>query len=161
MFGYLFEQRTGLDVSPYEFAELATIPGVVGVKVSGQSADRVLDYVVAAPDARVYAGNDRAFADVVGGGGSGGGVRRRRGVFPAPWVTMAPVALRSGGRRRGSGGPNQSIDRVSDAFAGGNLDHLKAALAEFGLPGGPVRVALDGPNDAGLQRIRAVADLLT
>ena len=41
-----------------------------------------------------------------------------------------------------------------------DLDHLKAALAEFGLPGGPVRVALDGPDDAALQRIRAVADLL-
>jgi 4-hydroxy-tetrahydrodipicolinate synthase len=157
VFVYLFEQRTGRAVSPDEFAELATIPGVVGAKVSGQSADRVLGYTAVAPDALIYAGNDRAFADVVAGGGSGV-VSGTAGVFPTPWVTMA-AALRSGDTDAVAAA-QAAIDRASDAFALGGLDHLKAALAEFGLPGGQVRVALDGPDNAALQRIRAVADLL-
>jgi len=157
LFVYLFEQRTGLVVSPHEFAGLATIPGVVGAKVSGQPADRVIEYASAVPGALVYAGNDRAFADVVAGGAAGV-VSGTAGVFPAPWVTMA-AALRSGDARAVAGA-QVAIDRASDVFAAGELDHLKGALAEFGLPGGPVRVALDGPDGAGLQRIRAAADLL-
>jgi len=157
VFVYLFEQRTGRVVSPDEFAELATIPGVVGAKVSGQSADRVLDYAAAAPAALVYAGNDRAFAEVVTGGGAGV-VSGTAGVFPLPWVRMAQ-ALRSG-EAAAVAAAQVAIDRASDVFAAGDLAHLKAALAEFGLPTGPVRVALDGPDDVARQRIRAAVDLL-
>jgi 4-hydroxy-tetrahydrodipicolinate synthase len=144
-------------VSPDQFAELATIPGVVGAKVSGQAADRVLGYAVAAPNTLIYAGNDRAFADVVAGGGTGV-VSGTAGVFPAPWVRMA-AALRSGNADAVTDA-QAAIDRASDVFATGGLDHLKAALAEFGLPGGPVRVAMDGPDHAALQGIHAAADLL-
>jgi len=157
VFVYLFEQRTGLAVSPEDFAALATIPGVIGAKVSGRQADRVLDYAAAAPGALIYAGNDRAFADVVAGGGTGV-VSGKAGVFPQPWVAMA-AALRSGDADAVSAA-RVAIDRASDVFVAGELDYLKAALAEFGLPTGPVRVALDGPDDVARQRIRAAVDLL-
>ena len=84
LFVYLYPARTTTTVTPEQLAELATIPGVAGVKISGQPAVQVVEYLRAVPAGFVvYSGNDATFAAVVRAGAAGRGIRGVERLPPA------------------------------------------------------------------------------
>lgn len=154
LFVYLYESRTTTSVSPAQLAELAGIPGVTGVKISGQPASRVVEYLRAVPAGfTVYSGNDVEFGDVVRAGAAGA-VSGMSSAFPRPFVTLRD-ALRRGDEHAAKVAQSR-VERVAAAL--GNLALIKAALALRGVPAGPPRVALDPPTSAQLAALRAAVD---
>src|SRR6478609_1663466 len=155
---YLFAARTGLAVTPDQLAELATIPAVVGAKISGQPTSVVLQYVRAVPDDfEVYSGNDVEFGAFLRAGGTGA-VSGVSSVFPRPFLELADALRR--GDEPAVDVAQARIKHAVDATGGADIGLLKAALALQGLPAGPTRVALDQPTPAQLEALRtAVHDL--
>jgi 4-hydroxy-tetrahydrodipicolinate synthase len=147
---YLFAARTGNTVTPDQLAELATIPSVVGAKISGEPTSRVLQYVRAVPD-------DFEFGDFVRAGGTGA-VSGVSSVFPRPFLDLADALKRSDDQAAAAA--QHRINQAVDAVSGADIALLKAGLALQGLPAGPTRVALDEPTPAQLETLRtAVQDL--
>jgi 4-hydroxy-tetrahydrodipicolinate synthase len=70
LLAYVFPERTGIRVTPEEYAALVGV-GVSGVKLSGEPSGCVADYVAVAPDTAVYSGNDADLTDVLAAGGAG------------------------------------------------------------------------------------------
>lgn len=158
LFVYLYASRTTTAVTPEQLAELATIPSVVGVKISGEPTARVLEYVRAVPDGfLVYSGNDVEFGAFSRAGGTGA-VSGVSSAFPRPFV-----ALRDALRRDDEAAAKTAQADVEQAVAavGGNVALIKTALALRGLPAGPPRVALDPPTPAQLRAIEAAVTHLT
>jgi 4-hydroxy-tetrahydrodipicolinate synthase len=158
MYVYLYTARTGNTVTPDQLAELATIPSVVGAKISGEPTSRVLQYVRAVPDDfEVYSGNDIEFGDFVRAGGTGA-VSGVSSVFPRPFLELADALKRSDDQA--ATGAQDRINQAVEAVGGADIALLKAALALQGLPAGPTRVALDEPTPTQLKTLRlAVQDL--
>jgi 4-hydroxy-tetrahydrodipicolinate synthase len=155
---YLYAARTGSAVTPDQLAELATIPSIVGAKISGESTSEVLQYVRATPDDfEVYSGNDVEFGDFVRAGGTGA-VSGVSSVFPRPFLDLADAL-----KRNDEHAADAAQDRINQAVAavnGADVALLKAGLSLQGLPGGPTRVALDPPTPAQLEILRtAIHDL--
>jgi len=152
LFVYLYASRTTTAVTPEQLAGLATIPSVVGVKISGEPTERVLEYLRAAPAGfAVYSGNDVEFGNVARAG-CAGAVSGVSSAFPRPFVALRD-ALRRGddaAATAAQAGVQQAV-----AAAGGNVALIKTALAVRGLPAGPPRVALDPPTPEQLDRITA------
>jgi 4-hydroxy-tetrahydrodipicolinate synthase len=72
VFVYLFPERSGIDLSPKELAELTAIDGIAGAKLSGRPNDQFERYVeLAAPGSRVYSGDDGSYPKVAAAGGAG------------------------------------------------------------------------------------------
>jgi 4-hydroxy-tetrahydrodipicolinate synthase len=157
LYAYLYRARTTTTVTPAQLAELAAIPSVVGAKISGEPAARVLEYVRAAPSGfAVYSGNDVEFGGVARAGAAGG-VSGVSSVFPRPFVALRDALRR--GDEAAAAAAQADVERAVEAV-GGNVAHTKAALALRGLPAGPPRVALDPPSPAHCAVIAAaVADL--
>jgi 4-hydroxy-tetrahydrodipicolinate synthase len=157
LFVYLYPARTTTTVTPQQLAELATIPGVAGVKISGESTDRVAAYLREVPDGfAVYSGNDVEFGAVARAGGAGA-VSGVSSAFPEPFVALRDALTRGDDRAAvaAQAGVEQAVGAV-----GGNVALIKAALCGRGLPAGPTRMALDPPTPAQLERITsAVRDL--
>ena len=144
-------------MTPEQLAELATIPGVAGVKISGEPTARVVEYLRAVPAGfAVYSGNDITFAAVVRAGAAGA-VSGVSSAFPRPFVELRD-ALRRGDDQAAA----TAQARVEQAVAavGGNVALIKAALTLRGVPAGPTRMALDPPTPAQLDTLTAaVTDL--
>lgn len=114
--------------------------GVTGVKISGESDASVTRYLASAPAGfPVLSGNDVAFAQLIAGGGVGviSGVSS---VFPEPFLRLRD-ALRAG--RTDLTELQDDVARVVRLVRAGSLAHLKAGLELQGLPGGPVRAAVE------------------
>ena len=89
LFVYLYPARTTTTVTPEQLAELADIPEVAGVKISGEPTDRVVEYLRAVPAGfAVYSGNDVTFAAVVRAGAAGA-VSGVSSAFPGPSSSSA------------------------------------------------------------------------
>jgi 4-hydroxy-tetrahydrodipicolinate synthase len=158
LFVYLYASRTTTTVTPEQLAELATIPSVVGAKISGEPTERVMEYVRAAPDGfTIFSGNDVEFGTFARAGGAGA-VSGVSSAFPRPFV-----ALRDALHRGDDDAATAAQVDVEQAVAavGGNVALIKTALALRGLPAGPPRVALDVPSPAQLQAIEAAVAALT
>jgi 4-hydroxy-tetrahydrodipicolinate synthase len=71
-FVYLFPERSGIDVSPEELAQLTAIDGIAGAKLSGRPNDQFERYTkLAAPGSRIYSGDDSSYPKVAAAGGAG------------------------------------------------------------------------------------------
>jgi 4-hydroxy-tetrahydrodipicolinate synthase len=152
LYVYLFAARTGLTVTPGQLAELATLPSVAGVKISGESTSTVLQYVQAAPEGfEVYSGNDVEFGAFVSAGGTGA-VSGVSSAFPRPFLELADALHR--GDARAVGAAQGRVKQAVDATSGSTIALLKAALSLQGLPAGPARVAIDPPTPAELETLR-------
>jgi 4-hydroxy-tetrahydrodipicolinate synthase len=154
LFVYLYASRTTTTVSPAQLAELAGIPGVAGVKISGEPTARVAEYLRAVPAGfEVYSGNDVEFGNVVRAGAAGA-VSGMSSAFPRPFV-----ALRDALRRDDDQGAKSAQGHIEQVVAAtGNLALIKAGLTLRGLPAGPPRVAVDPPTSAQLDALRAVLE---
>ena len=153
LFVYLYPARTTTTVTPEQLAELATIPGVAGVKISGEPTARVVEYLRAVPAGfAVYSGNDVTFAAVVRAGGGGRGLR---GVERVPASRSSSSATPCAAADDQAAATAQARVEQAVAAVGGNVALIKAALAQRGLPAGPTRMALDPPSPAQVDAIRA------
>lgn len=142
VFAYLFAARTGNTVSPEELARIATLPNIIGAKVSGESLETIAAYRAAVPDEfLIFTGADRDFARISDFGAQGV-VSGIASVFPQAFTDLAG-ALRDGDESLITA--RQSVvEQVVDALLG-DPARLKYALRLQGIPAGYARMALDEP----------------
>lgn len=155
LFAYLFEARTTTHSRPELLPLLAEI-GVAGVKISGESDERVDAFLAAAPEGfTVFSGNDIAFGHLVQQGGHGivSGVSS---AFPEPFVALREALVADDTAAYEAWLP-QVVAAVESVRAG-SLSHLKAGITARGFRGGTVRSAVAGVPDADLGPIRAIAE---
>jgi 4-hydroxy-tetrahydrodipicolinate synthase len=131
---YVFTALAGTVVPPSLLARLATIDGIVGVKVSGAGTDVVRAYAEAAPAGfEVWSGNDAELPDVMVAGGTGI-VSGNAGALPQLFAQL----LR--------GYSAQPTVESAVKTVGGSIAGIKHLLDLQGLPGGRCRMAIDPPN---------------
>jgi 4-hydroxy-tetrahydrodipicolinate synthase len=125
LLAYVFPERTGVRVSPAEYAVLVA-DGVTGVKLSGEPSDRVAAYVAVAPDTAVYSGNDADLAGVLAAGGTG---------IVSGCSSAFPEAFRA----------NDDARTVVEAV-GASIGRLKYAQRARDLCGDTARMAVQPPR---------------
>ncbi|QNA94278.1 dihydrodipicolinate synthase family protein [Microbacterium sp. Se63.02b] len=90
---YMFEARTGIPVDADLLVRLAELPGVVGVKVSGESLDLISSFRERLPEGfRIYTGADGDFARA-GRAGADGVISGVASAFAVPFVAMRDALL--------------------------------------------------------------------
>ncbi|MBF4571800.1 dihydrodipicolinate synthase family protein [Herbiconiux sp. VKM Ac-1786] len=144
---YLFRDRTSNDVSEELLAQIAELPNIVGVKLSGESLEQVARFRAAVPaDFLIYTGGDRDLARAHDFGAQGviSGVAS---VFAGPFVRLRE-ALVSGNSSRVAELQHE-VDAAVDLVRGDPL-RMKAILRLQGIDAGHARMALDEPTDRDL-----------
>lgn len=154
LYGYLFPERSGIDVTPETFAGLAAASGMTGVKLSGTASTRVREHVAVAPVGfEVYSGDDRALAEILAAGGAGV-VSGCAAALPEPFVEVA--ALVAAGRPVGAE-LQERVDRVVDAL-GPSIGRVKCAQHRRRLPAGHARMPVAEPCPETGREIAALVD---
>lgn len=141
---YIFKARTGVSVSPELMAELAQLPNIIGVKISGESLETVGAYRKLLPaDFQVLTGSDREIGRLhqVGADGVISGIAS---VYPEPFVAMAnAVAAGEGDLSTLQEDVNATVDGLL-----GDIERLKTGLRLQGIPAGHARMAVGMPDAA-------------
>lgn len=141
---YIFKARTGVSVSPELMAELAQLPNIIGVKISGESLETVGAYRKLLPaDFQVLTGSDREIGRLhqVGADGVISGIAS---VYPEPFVAMAnAVAAGEGDLSALQEDVNATVDGLL-----GDIERLKTGLRLQGIPAGHARMAVGMPDAA-------------
>ncbi|GLY36688.1 dihydrodipicolinate synthase family protein [Amycolatopsis sp. NBRC 101858] len=138
VYGYLFPDRTGVTLTPAEFA--AT--GLRGGKLSGAAAARFADFRAALPDARLWSGADTDLAAVARAGGAGI-VSGLSAAFPEPFTDLAAAV------ETGDGAAERSAQARADAVLaalGGTVEGIKEALRQRGIGNGLLRMPASAPD---------------
>lgn len=146
---YIFEARTGISVSPQLMAELAKLPNIIGVKISGESIEKVGEYRALLPNGfQVLTGSDREIGrlDQFGANGVISGIAS---VYPEPFVAMAR-AIAAGVEDRAE--LQSHINATVDGLLG-DIERLKAGLRLQGIPAGHARMAVGVPDAAAMSLI--------
>lgn len=150
VFIYAYRRRTGNAVSTSLMGQLATLPNVVGAKVSEEPLEQLQAYREVVPDDFVlYTGADRdilRIADV----GAQGVVSGVSSVLPKPF--RAAVEVADGDDSAAREEVQRAIDEVCDAV-GGDMARMKEAYRLLGVPAGTTRMAIEAPDAAALQRV--------
>ncbi|RYE88326.1 MAG: dihydrodipicolinate synthase family protein [Hyphomicrobiales bacterium] len=144
VFVYIFQARTGITVSPQLMAELAKLPNIIGVKISGESLETVGEYRKLLPDDfLVLTGSDREIGrlDTVGANGVISGIAS---VYPEPFVAMAE-AIAAGVTDRAA--LQADVNATVDGLLG-DIERLKTGLRLQGIPAGHARMAVGMPDAA-------------
>jgi dihydrodipicolinate synthase/N-acetylneuraminate lyase len=144
VFVYIFKARTGVTVSPQLMAELAKLPNIIGVKISGESIETVGEYRKLLPnDFLVLTGSDREIGrlDTVGANGVISGIAS---VYPEPFVAMAE-AIATGVTDRAA--LQEDVNATVDGLLG-DIERLKTGLRLQGIPAGHARMAVGMPDAA-------------
>jgi 4-hydroxy-tetrahydrodipicolinate synthase len=139
---YLFEARTTTRVTPEALAKIATLPGIVGVKISGCDLPTVLAYRAATPASfEVFTGNDADFP-LAEANGIDGVVSGVASCFPATFDAMID-ALDSGDASAIAAAHDDVLETVQ--LIAGDIARIKAALAAHGIGTPAVRMAIEQP----------------
>ena len=141
---YIFKARTGVTVSPELMAELAKLPNVIGVKISGESIETVGEYRKLLPDDfQVLTGSDREIGrlDEFGANGVISGIAS---VYPEPFVAMAD-AIAAGVKDRAE--LQSHVNATVDGLLG-DIERLKTGLRLQGIAAGHARMAVGMPDAA-------------
>ncbi|WIX99545.1 dihydrodipicolinate synthase family protein [Amycolatopsis mongoliensis] len=145
LYGYLFPDRTGVTLSPEQFA--AT--GLRGGKLSGAAAARLADFRAALPDARFWSGADTEVAAVARAGGAGV-VSGLSSAFPEPFTDLAAAV--EAGDTAAERAAQARADEVLAAL-GGTVEGIKEALRQRGIGNGRLRMPAPAPH---VERIATV-----
>jgi 4-hydroxy-tetrahydrodipicolinate synthase len=135
LYAYLFTERTGNSLAP---ADLGSIPGLAGVKISGSGTERLAEYV--RPGFAVYSGDD-GHVEQAALDGAAGSVSGVSAVLPAPFVELASLL--------NDGGDRTAVDartRQAAALLGPSIGRLKYGLSVLGLAGPYGRMTVDPPG---------------
>jgi 4-hydroxy-tetrahydrodipicolinate synthase len=145
-YGYLFTERSGIDVGPAAFGRIAAATGLAGLKLSGAANDRVGDYLDALPvGARLWSGADTSLGDVARRGGAGI-VSGLSSAFPEPFAALADAVS------AGDATAEQAAQQRADAVLGatlGSVEGIKHALALLGHGNGELRMPAPAIPDPG------------
>ncbi|KMS72018.1 dihydrodipicolinate synthase family protein [Prauserella rugosa] len=145
VYAYLFTGRTGNAVSPDLLGKIATLPHIVGAKISGESLEKVSSYRAAVPAGfQLFTGGDRDIARVRAHG-IDGVVSGVASVLPAPFVAVADSVERSDDDALARLQP--AVDDAVDTVLG-DPARIKAGLALQGVDAGTSRMALDPVDEA-------------
>jgi 4-hydroxy-tetrahydrodipicolinate synthase len=146
VYGYLFPERTGVTVTPQEFAET----GLRGGKLSGGAAAEFAAFRAALPDARFWSGADTDLAAVARAGGAGI-VSGLSAAFPAPFRDLAVAVDQEDGEAE-----REAQARADEVLAalGGTVEGIKEALRQRGIGNGRLRMPAPVPD---VERIAAYA----
>lgn len=151
---YMFEARTGIPVDEDLIVRLAGLPGVVGVKVSGESLGLITSFRSRLPEGfRIYTGSDGDFASA-GLAGADGVISGVASAFARPFIAMRE-ALLTGDKRRVAD-LQADIDEVVEAVDGSPA-RMRSVHRLAGRPVGGRRMPIPEPDAAVLARLeRAV-----
>jgi 4-hydroxy-tetrahydrodipicolinate synthase len=156
LYAYIFPERTGLRVPPLLFAKLAHAVGLAGAKLSGSAAGELAGYVAAAPDLRMFSGDDSNPAATMRAGGAGL-ISGRSSAYPEVYAAL--VAALESGDEEAAVRHQLALDRI--VALGASIGRLKHALALRGLAGTTARMTVDPPDASTSAAIAAeVAALL-
>jgi Dihydrodipicolinate synthase/N-acetylneuraminate lyase len=152
---YMFEARTGVPIGEDLIVRLAELPGVVGVKVSGESLDLVSTFRSRLPeDFRIYTGSDGDFAKAYAAGANGviSGVAS---AYAKPFVAMRSALLSDEKHRIPD--LQADIDEVVGAVDGSPA-RMRAVHRLVGHAVGGTRMPIPEPDNETLARLRANLD---
>jgi 4-hydroxy-tetrahydrodipicolinate synthase len=156
VFIYVYQKRSGNFVSVELMAELASLPNIVGAKVSEEPLDLIEQYRAVVPaDFVIYTGADRELANAAGSGAQGV-VSGISSVLPKPFRALAAAA--DGDDAAALEKAQADVDVVVAAIAG-NMGRMKAAYRALGINGGTTRMAIEAPDAAALAEISRVVDM--
>lgn len=143
---YVFQARTGNPVSAALMADLATLPNVVGAKVSGEALARLAEYRAVVPEEFIiYTGSDRDLAQT-GRSGAQGVISGIASALPRPFTALAEL-LASGADEAALAEAQQAVDDAVDTVQG-DMARMKAALRMEGVDAGWARMPLVEPDAA-------------
>jgi 4-hydroxy-tetrahydrodipicolinate synthase len=136
LYAYIFPERTGLNVPPPLFAEVAGLAGLAGAKVSGSASAELAGYVAAAPGLRIFSGNDASPWDSMRTGAAGV-ISGRSSAYPEVFAALQHDEAEQ-----------ERLDRV--VALGASIGRLKHALQARGLASSPAARMTVDPPDPGL-----------
>lgn len=167
LFGYLFRERTGYDVDPDMFLSIAIDRGLAGVKISGEPAARIGDFVRERQrytatmgeltDFRIYTGHDAGWPQAHRLGADGV-VSGTSALIPGPFVDLAAALRRND--EVAAAAAQRKVARAVAATGGGDIALIKAAMSARKLSTGGVRVPFETPTGEGVKALLAVLDEL-
>jgi 4-hydroxy-tetrahydrodipicolinate synthase len=153
VYGYLFPERSGVDVAPADYARVVAGTGLAGAKLSGSAADRFAEYRAALPaPTQLWSGADTTLAEVVRGGGAGI-VSGLSSAFPAPFVALADAL--AAGDQDAQRAAQAEADEVLAAL-GGTVQGIKLAVHLLGWGEATSRMAHPAVSEAARARIAAL-----
>jgi 4-hydroxy-tetrahydrodipicolinate synthase len=141
LYAYIFPERTGLRVPPSVFATVASGAGLAGAKLSGSAAGELAGYVAAAPDLRMFSGDDSNPAATMRAGGAGL-ISGRSGAYPEVYALLS--AALGAGDREAAARHQLVLDRI--VALGASIGRLKYALSLRGPGGTAARMTVDPPD---------------
>lgn len=158
VYGYLFPDRSGVDVTPADYADIVAATGLAGAKLSGAAAGRFAEYRAALPPSvQLWSGADTTLAAVVRGGGSGI-VSGLSAAFPEPFTALADaVAAADPEAERDA---QARVDAVLDAL-GGTVEGIKLAVHLLGRGNADTRMPHPAVPAAARAKITALTTPVT
>jgi 4-hydroxy-tetrahydrodipicolinate synthase len=158
VYGYLFPDRSGVDVTPADYADVVATTGLAGAKLSGAAAARFAEYRAALPPStQLWSGADTTLASVVRGGGSGI-VSGLSAAFPEPFTALADAV--AAGDAEAERTAQARADEVLAAL-GGTVEGIKLAVHLRGLGNAETRMPHPAIPAAARARIAALATPVT
>jgi 4-hydroxy-tetrahydrodipicolinate synthase len=153
VYPYVYRKRTGNMVNAELMRRVATLPNIVGAKISEEPLEQIAAYREVVPeDFVLYTGADADLARTARFGAHGV-VSGVSAVFPKPFRALA-AAARSGDQ--------EAVDEAQAAVddvvrvIGGDMARMKAAYTMLGVPAGVPRMALRPPDHAVLAELERV-----
>jgi 4-hydroxy-tetrahydrodipicolinate synthase len=154
LYAYIFPDVACSDVSPELLSRLAGL-GIAGVKVSGAASRKVDAYRAAAPQLKLWSGNDADLPHIVRAGGRGT-VSGCSGVAPAAWARLRAALIAEDAVEIAAA--NHVVEALVAAL-GPSIARLKYGLDLIGLPGGDCRMPIDPPSPEVRAQIVAALEL--
>jgi 4-hydroxy-tetrahydrodipicolinate synthase len=142
-YAYFFSERTSLPVSPSLFAEVAEAASLAGAKISGAAGApaELAGYVAAAPDLKIFSGDDSNPAATMRAGAAGL-ISGRSAAYPDVYAAL--VAAFGAAAADAAARHQQTLDRI--VGLGASIGRLKYALQLRGLGGTTARMTVDPPT---------------
>jgi 4-hydroxy-tetrahydrodipicolinate synthase len=157
LYAYIFPERTGLRVPPEMFATVASAAELAGAKLSGSAAAELPGYVAAAPELRLFSGDDSNPAATMRAGGAGL-ISGRSSAYPEVYAALTSAL--AAGDDDAAARHQRVLDRI--VALGASIGRLKHALQLRGLGGTTARMTVDPPDASVSAAIAAeVAALLS
>jgi 4-hydroxy-tetrahydrodipicolinate synthase len=154
---YVFRARTGNFISAELMARIATLPNIVGAKVSDEPLDRLAEYRAVVPDDFIiYTGGDRDIARAAQYGAQGV-ISGIASTLPKPFTDIAAL-LGSGADEAALAAAQEAVDDAVDTVRG-DMARMKAALRMQGVDAGWPRMAIEEPDAASLADLERAVTL--
>ena len=152
---YNVPSRTGVHMTPSQYAALAKHPNIAGVKEAcGNTAQVSRTIALCGPDFPVWSGNDDQNVPILALGGRGV-ISVLSNLAPELVCQMTDACLAQD-YPRAAKLQNESMDLIDALFSEVNPIPIKAAMCLAGFPVGPCRLPLGEMSAPALENLRQV-----